>query len=215
LTRRSGSQPVAPTPEEIVTNKVNLFARNRREVVHAIARKFKLEVPDAVERFFDAVEAGRWDEIEGLAQALREDLSSADLIKLWPPAHEAWGAVQEAGKWPAQKLLDYGNAILGSLRPGMIYVGGTDPGRWIPTLLNETSEGERHIVLTQNALADNTYLDYVTFLYGDRLSTLSNDDSTRVFQDYMTGAQERLRHDQEFPGRTKAQIPSRRRRPEH
>jgi hypothetical protein len=47
---------------------------------------------------------------------------------------------------PAQKLLDYGNAVLGALRPGMVYVGGTDPGRWIPTLLNETSESERHIV---------------------------------------------------------------------
>jgi len=81
---------------------------------------------------------------------------------------------------PPEKLLDYGNAILESLRPGMVYVGGTDPGRWIPTLLNETSEGERHIVLTQNALADATYLDYVNFLYGDRLTALSSDDSKRA-----------------------------------
>src|SRR5262249_9451711 len=59
----------APTAGEIVTNKVNQFARNRRDVVHAIGRKFKFEVPDEVERFFAAVEAGRWDEIEGLAKA--------------------------------------------------------------------------------------------------------------------------------------------------
>ena len=46
-----------------------------------------------------------------------------------------------AHDWPAQKLLDYGDATLGSLRPGMVYVGGTDPGRGIPTLLNETGDG--------------------------------------------------------------------------
>src|SRR6266545_4232538 len=61
--RGSASAP-APTAGEIVTNKVNQFARNRREVVNAIARKFKVEVPDEIERFFEAVEAGRWDEIE-------------------------------------------------------------------------------------------------------------------------------------------------------
>ena len=44
--------------------------------------------------------------------------------------------------------------VLGSLRPGMVYVGGTDNGRWIPELLNDTSQGERHVILTQNGLAD-------------------------------------------------------------
>src|SRR5206468_7992143 len=86
---------------------------------------------------------------------------------------------------------------------GMVYVGGTDPGRFIPTLLNETSDGERHIVLTQNALADNTYLEYANFLYGDRLATLSKEDSQRAFQEYLTDAQKRLTHDQQFPNEPK------------
>ena len=138
--RRASPEAAAPAGE-IVTNKVHQFSRNRREIVHALARKFKVEVPAEVERFFDAIEAGRWDEIEPLAKALRDNLArSGDLANLWPPIHEAWGAIQETSNWPAQKLLDYGDAVLGSLRPGMIYVGGTDSGRWIPTLLNETSE---------------------------------------------------------------------------
>jgi hypothetical protein len=85
----------------------------------------------------------------------------------------------------------------------MVYVGGTDPGRWIPTLLNETSEGERHMVLTQNALADGTYLDYVDFLYGERLHSLSQDDSKSAFQEYLADAQKRLTHDQQFPDEPK------------
>jgi hypothetical protein len=105
----------------------------------------------------------------------------------------------ETSNWPAQKLLDYGEAVLGSLRPGMIYVGGTDSGRWIPTLLNETSEGEHHVILTQNALADSNYVDYINFLYNDRLATLTKDDSGRAFADYVADAQKRLQHDQQSP----------------
>src|SRR5207302_4052378 len=101
--------------------------------------------------------------------------------------------------WPAQRLLDYGNAILDSLRPGMIYAGGTDPGCFIPTMLSETGEGERRISLTQNALADSTYLKYLDFLYGDRMATLTEDDSQRAFQEYLADAQKRLEHDQQFP----------------
>jgi hypothetical protein len=56
------------------------------------------------------------------------------------------------------------DSLLGSLRPGMACLDGADPGAFIPTLLNETSEGEHHIILTQNALADGTYPDYLTAL---------------------------------------------------
>src|SRR6185503_17373857 len=89
------------------------------------------------------------------------------------------------------------------LRPGMIYLGGTDPGRFIPTLLNETGDGERHIIVTQNALADQSYLNYVDFLYRDRIGTLSEEDSQRAFQDYISDAQRRFEHDQRFPNEPK------------
>lgn len=110
---------------------------------------------------------------------------------------------EAAHDWTAQKLLDYGQAVLGSLRPGMVYVGGTDAGRFIPTLLNETSDGERHVVLTQNALADGTYLEYLRFLYGDQMTLPTQDDSQRAFQDYMSDAQKRFTHDQQFPDEPK------------
>jgi tetratricopeptide (TPR) repeat protein len=96
-----------------------------------------------------------------------------------------------------------GNAVLSQLRPGMVYLGGTDDGRWIPTLLNATSEGEQHIVITQNGLADATYLDYVRFLYSDQFNALSNDDSQRAFADYVADAGRRLAHDEQFPDEPK------------
>jgi len=128
---------------------------------------------------------------------------SPELDPFWPAVLDAYGAAEQAHDWPAQKLLDYGSAILESLRPGMVYVGGTDPGRWIPELLNETSGGEEHIIVTQNAFADGRYLDFMNTLYGERLATLTSEDSKGAFQEYIADAQKRLEHDQQFPDEPK------------
>jgi len=197
----------APTAEEIVAGKLIQFGKNRRELVHALAKRFNVNVSDDVERFFDAVEGGRWEEIEAAFNALRGEHASQprsdDLWAIWRPIQETWGVAREAHNWPAQKLLDYGEDVLGSLRPGMIYVGGTDPGAFITTFLNETSEGERHVVFTQNALASGPYLDHLNFLYGDRLATLTHDESKRLFEEYQADARKRLEHDQQFPNEPK------------
>jgi tetratricopeptide (TPR) repeat protein len=201
----------ARSPEEIVADKVGQFARDRRRIAHAMAKRFKVGVPPEVDRFFDAVGAGRWTEHNALFEKikeLRDNGQNDGLRNLFAPILEAQLVAECAHGWPAQKLLDYGNSILGSLQPGMVYVGGTDPGRGIPTLLNETSEGERHIVITQNGLADATYLQYVSFLYGDQLATLTSDETQRAFSDYLADAQKRLLHDQQFPDEPKQVRPS-------
>jgi hypothetical protein len=200
----------AATAEEIVASKVSQFARSRRELVRAIGRRLKKQVPPEVNKFFDAVESGRWDEIKAHWDALARrsgqyDYSTNDWAELdpfWPAVLDAYGVAEQAHEWPAQKLLDYGNAILGSLRPGMVYMGGTDNGRWIPELLNETSS-DQHIVVTQNALADARYLDFINTLYGDRFSALTPEDSQAAFQAYVADAQKRLEHDQKFPDEPK------------
>lgn len=195
------------TPEEIVADKITRFARSRRELVHALARRHNVTVSSDVERFFDAIMSRDWNEIEARFSVINGGESNAGhssarppgIEHLWPAIIDAYGAAEQVHLWPAQKLLDYGNAILDSLRPGMVYVGGTDPGRWIPELLNETSEGEKHIVITQNGLADNTYLDYLRLLYDDQMGTVSSEDAERVFRTYMSDAQKRLDHDTQFP----------------
>lgn len=193
--------------EEIVARRAAQFARSRREVLHGIARKLNLAVPDDVERFFDAAEAGHWDEIESAFNALQARRTaqphSPELDQLWGPILTTFGTLEQAHEWPAQKYLDYGNAILDSLRPDMVYVGGTDPGRFIPELMAETGDAESHVVITQNGLADGVYLDYLRFIYADRLSMPSTEEVQHAFQDYLTDYQKRLAHDQQFPDEPK------------
>lgn len=199
------------TAEEIVAGKMKQFARSRRDVMRAMARRKNVEIPDVVERYFDALETGDWNEIKAAFDAINGGEANAGfgsgrlpaVQALWAPIIDAYGVAEQVHIWPAQKLLDYGNAVLDSLRPGMVYVGGTDEGRWVPTLLNETSGGEHRIVITQNGLADGTYLEYVRFLYGDRFAAITPDDSKRAFDDYMADAKRRLAHDEQFPDEPK------------
>ena len=139
-------------------------------------------------RFFDALDAGDWDETARLFRSLRDDLDGpdgSDLHKYWRAVLEAYGAAEQVHLWPPQQLLDYGNGILDSLRPGMVYIGGTDPGCFICTMLNETTGGEQHLTLTQNALADSSYLDYLTAIYGDSLKVPTQEESQNAYSTNM------------------------------
>lgn len=189
---------------------VNHFGRNRRELARAAGIKAGKEMPPEVEKFFDAIEAGNWDEIERLWTELRKrsgryEGTTADLQidPFWPAILDAYGVAEQAHMWPADKLLDYGYAILDSLKPGMVYMGGTDPGRWIPEMINESMGADAHVIITQNALADSTYMEFVNQLYGDRMATLTKEDSTRIFNDYVADAQKRFEHDRDFPDEPK------------
>jgi hypothetical protein len=55
-------------------------------------------------------------------------------------------------------------------------------------------------VLTQNALADATYLEYLRGMYGAKIYTPTDEDSKKCFQDYMADAQERVQKHQLKPG---------------
>ena len=204
--------PVPPgiSANQIVADKFVRFAAKRREIVHALASRAQVPVPATVENYFDALQTGRWDAAQELFKNLTDLRSSpagSNVLGYWRAIAEAQGAAQQVHSWPAQKLLDYGHAVLGSLRPGMAYFGGTDSGCFIPLMLNETGEGEPHIMLTQNFLSDRHYLDYLSFLYGNQLTTLTPEDSQRASEHYMADAQKRLVHDQSFPNEPKQVLP--------
>lgn len=193
----------AHSAEEIVAAKLAQFATEHEALVAAMAKHFGVAVPPEAQRFFAAVQAGDWQETTNLFAALKELRESATappgFQKLWPALLETYGVAEQAHNWPAQQLLDYGNAVLDALPPDMVYIGGTDAGRFIPTLLADTSGGEPRIVLTQNALADADYLQYFQFRYGDRLNALTFDDSLNGFNTYLADARKRFQHDQDFP----------------
>jgi hypothetical protein len=91
--------------------------------------------------------------------------------------------------------------ILHSIAAGSIYFGGTDPGRGLPTAFCKShADADPFFTLTQNALADSTYLDYLRAMYGGKIYTPSTNDLQKCFQDYMVDAQRRLQENKLKPG---------------
>src|SRR5438552_1010633 len=86
----SASAP-APSAEEIVASKLSQFGKSRRDLVHALAKHFEVDVPDDVVRFFDAVEGGRFEEIDAAHQALLlgGDVTTPRSAEL----HQSWRAI--------------------------------------------------------------------------------------------------------------------------
>src|SRR5688572_15612409 len=199
------------TPEQIVSAKVIQFGKHRRQIVLDLAARHSETVPDEVLKFFDAVEAGDWPETKRLFDLMAKRSGQYDnsppgdprLNHFWPAVLETFGVAEQVHDIPASELLRFGDDILNTLAPGSVYIGGTDSGRFIPTLLAETSAGERPVVLTQNALADSRYLEYIQYLYGDRLTLPTKEDSERIFAEYSDDARKRLEHDEQFPGEPK------------
>jgi tetratricopeptide (TPR) repeat protein len=76
------------------------------------------------------------------------------------------------------------------MEPSAIFFGGTDPGRFVPTYMIYSAKVRPDVFLiTQNALADNTYMSTMRDLYGNPIWIPTPDDSARAFQVYVDEVQ--------------------------
>jgi len=100
---------------------------------------------------------------------------------------QAWYSPEEFEKqWAAYPNKAYPEPM----GPNAIFFGGTDPGRFVPTYMIYSAKVRQDVYLiTQNALADNTYMNVMRDLYGDQIWIPSPLDSNRAFQLYIQGVQ--------------------------
>jgi len=67
--------------------------------------------------------------------------------------------------------------------PGAVFFGGTDPGRFVPTYMIYAAKVRPDVYLiTQNALADNTYMNVMRDLMGDEIWIPSAADDSGAFR---------------------------------
>ncbi|MBN1670449.1 MAG: DUF2723 domain-containing protein [Kiritimatiellae bacterium] len=72
------------------------------------------------------------------------------------------------------------------MEPNAVFFGGTDPGRFVPTYQIYCPQDRPDVFLiTQNALADNTYMGVMRDLYGDQIWIPSVRDSNNAFKEYV------------------------------
>ena len=75
-----------------------------------------------------------------------------------------------------------------------IFFGGTDPGRFVPTYMIYSALFRPDVYLiTQNALADDTYMSVQRDLYGDEIWIPAKEDSAEAFNVYVDEVQRGVR----------------------
>ncbi|HUC86546.1 MAG TPA: hypothetical protein VL970_15225 [Candidatus Acidoferrales bacterium] len=160
--------------------------------------------------FFAAAKKGDWLAVSNCFNELRQHAgqyqqSGATDERLrgtrWAAVMEVLGAFEAFGGGDEKYAAAFGRDVLASIPPGSIYFGGTDPGRFVVTAMCRSQvNGDPIFVLTQNALADGGYLDYLRQMYGSKLYIPSNDDLQRCFEDYTTDLQKRRQNHELKPG---------------
>jgi outer membrane murein-binding lipoprotein Lpp len=160
--------------------------------------------------FFAAAERGDWLTVSNAFVNFRQhagqyEHADKDDERLrgpkWQAIIEIWGTLYYFNVAGEKYSTIYANGIIESIPPGSIYFGGTDPGRFLITGM-ETSHvnADPFFLLTQNALADGTYLDYLRGMYGGKIYTPTAEDSQKCFADYIADVQQRTGKNQLKPG---------------
>ena len=130
---------------------------------------------------------------------IRENYSNKELIRIYGGAEQnghdfGWqfGNYQLRGADAISEELDEGDEPLPNpeyppeMTPNAVFYGGTDPGRFVPTYMIYSADVRPDVFLiTQNALADNTFMSITRDLYGDMIWIPSKNDSAYAFQVYI------------------------------
>ncbi|MDD5705887.1 MAG: tetratricopeptide repeat protein [Kiritimatiellae bacterium] len=172
------------------------IGRVKNEQAKAHAKAANLPMPKVYEDYLAAVMEGRWaDAYErynaGIRPGAHQYADSTNPVPeqqtaIWQYLLECFGAVEAIqGGESVELWRAYAKAIFDDMPTNSIYFGGTDPGRFIPTAVRDTDGSPDVIILTQNALADNTYMDYARYRWGNRIKLPSSNESQAAFMKYI------------------------------
>jgi len=189
-----------------VTVRLKSFVAEKEAQANAATNK----MPSEFKTFFAAAEEGDWLAVSNAFEDFRKHAPQYEHSgktderlhgTAWEAVKEIWGAFYFFGSGDEKYSAAYANDIINSIPPGSIYFGGTDSGRFLITAMQKSHvNGDPFFTLTQNALADSTYLEYLRGMYGSKIYTPTDEDSRKCLQDYTEDAQKRLQNHQLKPG---------------
>jgi hypothetical protein len=167
-----------------------------------LAKQDGKDLPSDFDAFYKSAGKGDWQDATNLFEQMKKRVNEDSSLRgsWWQATMDAYGVFEMFP--PGDKYANaFGNDIINSISDGSIYFGGTDPGRFIVTALTEShADGKPFFTLTQNALADGTYLEYLRSMYGDKIYIPTAEDSQKCFHDYTEDVTRRRQNNQLKPG---------------
>lgn len=191
--------------------RLEAFSALKEKQSQTLAASAGENISPEFQRYFDAATKGDGQTVTNMYESFKRrhpqysnehqhpDLSLA--TSYWGPVLEislAYDHVVRCEPKYTQMAVD---DIINSIPAGSIYFGGTDPGRGLPTAFCKShADADPFFTLTQNALADGTYLKYLRAMYGGKIYTPTDEDSQNCFNEYVADAQRRLKENKLKPG---------------
>lgn len=186
------------------------FATEKEAQAQAAAKAEGKEMLPECKALFEAAAKGNWklvkktfdDLAKRAPQYSQSGKSDARLVgSQWQALIETEGAMEAfamgGDKYPAA----FGRDIIDSIPAGSIYFGGTDPGRFVVTAMCRSHvNADPFFTVTQNALADGSYLAYLRDMYGEKIYIPTDEDSQSCFNQYLEDAKLRKQRNQLKPG---------------
>lgn len=198
------------------------FATTKENQAFALASDAGETVSAEAKQFFNAAKRGDADRVVEMFGGFMKrhhqyENSSNDKsldTSYWQTMLEVELAFQAIRKTEAKYIQYFVDDTTHLVPPGSIYFGGTDPGRGLITTFSKSHAGaDPFFTITQNALADPGYLEYLQRMYGKKISIPTKEDSSKCFSDYMKDAARRLTHDREHPTEPRQIMPGEEIRP--
>ncbi len=158
------------------------------------------EMSPEYKKFLAAARKGNWPAIHNAFRNLgkKDNQLSGTMGAVAREIDGAYRLLDAGGKKFFEPL---GREIIQSIPAGSIYFGGTDTGRFLITAMVKSQvKGDPFFVLTQNALADSSYLAYLRSMYNGKIYIPTEEDSQQCFNDYLQGATQRVRENKLKPG---------------
>ena len=211
-------RPATAAPTPAYPAQLRTFARAKERQERQLAAQLQERLPAEVASFFQSARRGDYPAMADTVARLGAQIAAGyehftnglpAWLPFWQPMTEVETGyelfVQGGNHYP----LALGEGIIQSLPKGSIYFGGTDAGRMLVTVLSaDHAQGKPFYTLTQNALADDQYMNYLRGIYGHFIHLPTTNELAQIQADYEAEALRRWQHDRQSPGEPHQVAPS-------
>ncbi len=184
------------------------FAIRKRDYAKRMVVEQNIKPPPLIWEFYQSAIDGDFAETQKKFAELGKQYGrgeneadvSSEVQHTFPPAMEVVGAMEMVDGWHAKFLHFYITEIVSTIPDGSKYLGGTDPGRFAITLGSKSHEkADPFFTITQTALADGSYLQYLRQLYGNKIYISTEEDRGRAFSNWYSEAKAKEGQSQDIP----------------
>jgi hypothetical protein len=188
--------------------KLRQFFALKAQQADGLAITYNVKPHRQVWDYLEAGKKGEWRRASALWKKVRkrshqypDSRPDQAVSVVWSPVMETNLALDQLSCWDEKYIRIFADEIINSIPPGSIYFGGTDPGRGLITFwCKAQSFGDPFFTITQNALADRTYINYLRFIYQTKIALPTDDELQKAFSDYMVDVANRQKLNELKPG---------------